>query len=383
MRKLFCIALLASLVFPASAQRQSGYVVVSGPEARNRFSWEYDADFQFIFDNREFAYSDDAFIPSGTMNTLVLAPTVGFSVQQSQRVHHRLAVGVELAHDLGSQTWAGLATEPVLFYDVHAQLRKGVFEGLAGAFPRRYVEGDYSEAFFSGMYRNTDRYVEGVLLKWRAKRFYAELGCDWMGQYGVSRRERFQVFSSGRWAATNWLSLGWSGSFYHFACSQAAPNVVDNHLFEPWLKMDFSDRTEWQELSLQLGAYASYQRDRARDAQPRLPYGGELKLAARRWNVGVSNFTYVGKDLMPYFWKKDPAGDLYATGLYFGTPCYTGFYDCTEISWMPRISHYVFLRLAAKFHFGESGFLGWQQQFSLRFNLDALRHRDTTMGRCL
>ena len=50
---------------------------------------------------------------------------------------------------------------------------------------------------------------------------------------------------------------------------------------------------------------------------------------------------------------------------------------------MPRISHYLFLRIAAKFHFRESGFLGWQQQFSLRFSLDALRHRDTPMGRCL
>ena len=383
MRKLFCFALLAALALPAFAQRQSGYVVVNGPEVRNRFSWEYDADFQLIFDNREFAYSGDAFIPSGTMNTVVFAPTVGFSVQQSRQVHHRLAVGVEFAHDLGSQTWKGLATEPVLFYDVHVQAEKGVFEGLAGIFPRRYLEGDYSEAFFSGMYRNTDRYVEGLFFKWRAKRFYTELGCDWMGQHGYDRRERFQVISFGRWAATEWLSLGWTGSFYHYSCSEVAPNVVDNHLLEPWIKMNFSQRTSWQELSVQLGALASYQRDRGQSSSPFLPYGGELKLTARRWNVGVSNITYVGGDLMPLFREFDPSGVIYATSLYFGTPCYSGFYDYAEVAWIPQISHYLFLRVAAKFHFGQGGFLGWQQQFSLRFNLDALRHRDTAMGRCL
>ena len=382
MRQLFCFALLVALALPVSAQRPHSYSAVGDLSARNRFSWEYDADFQLIFDNREFAPSGGAFIPSGTMNTAVFAPTVGFSVQQSRQVHHRLAVGVELAHDLGVRTWEGLATEPVLFYDVHVQTEKGVFEGLAGVFPRRYLEGDYTEALFSGMYRNTDRYVEGLFLKWRAKRFYTELGCDWMGQFGAGR-ERFQVISFGRWAATEWLSLGWTGSFYRYGASAATRNVVDNHLLEPWIKMNFSQRTSWQELSVQLGALASYQHDRAQSSSPFLPYGGELKLTARRWNVGVSNITYLGRDLMPYFRETDPSGAIYATSLYFGTPCYSGFYDYAEVAWIPQISHYLFLRVAAKFHFGQGGFLGWQQQFSLRFNLDALRHRDTAMGRCL
>ena len=375
--------MLVALALPATAQRQRSITVVDEMIGRNRFSWEYDADFQLIFDNREFAYSNDAFIPSGTMNTVVFAPTAGFSIRQSRLVHHRLAVGAELAYDLGSQTWAGLVREPVLFYDAHVQMKRGVFEGLAGIFPRRYMEGDYSEAFFSGMYRNTDRYVEGVLLKWRGERFYTELACDWMGQYGRDRRERFQVISSGRWAATQWLSLGWTGSFYHYACSELAPEVVDNHLLQPWLKMDFSSRNAWQELSMQLGALVGYQFARARESQPSFPAGGEMKLTARRWNVGVSNVTYLGGNLVPHFFERDPNGGIYGTSLYFGTPLYQDFYNYTEVAWIPRINHYLSLRLAAKFHFAGSGFMGWQQQFSLRFNLDAFRNRDTTLGRCL
>ena len=261
--------LLCVLSLPATAQR-------------NRFSWEYDADLQYIFDNREFSISKDAIIPSGTMHTVVFAPTVGFSIQQSRYVQHRLTAGVELAHDMGTRDWAQLPRELLLFYDAHVRTRKGNFEALVGIFPRRYTEGSYGEAFYSGMYRNSDRNIEGTLLKWRAERFYAEIGLDWMGKYGYDTRERFQVFSAGSWQATRWLQLGWTGSFYHFACSQLAPNVVDNHLLEPWAKADFSRRTRWQELSVQAGLLASYQRDRDFDAQPRIPVGGELKLTARR-----------------------------------------------------------------------------------------------------
>jgi len=350
---------------------------------RNRFAWEYDADFRYIFDNREFARSQDALIPSGTLNTLVLSPTVGFSVQQSQRVHHRLAVGLELAHDMGSQTWAGLATEPVAYYDAHIRTRQGVFEGLAGIFPRRFMEGEYTEAFFSGMYRDTDRMVEGLLLKWRAQHFYSELGCDWMGQYGHDRRERFLISSLGRWDAAPWLALGWTAAFYHYACSELAPNVVDNHLLEPWLKLDASRRTPWQELSLRASLLAGYQRDRGYRDRSALPVGGDLILTARRWNIELQNETYFGDNLLPLRGLPDPAGRPYGPELYFRSPCYQGFYDRVQFAWMPQITHYLSLRLAMRAHFGREGYLGWQQQFSLRFSLDALRHRDIRAGRCL
>ena len=45
MRRIFCILLLAALALPAAAQPA-------------RFNWEYGADFRYIFDNREFAYSN-------------------------------------------------------------------------------------------------------------------------------------------------------------------------------------------------------------------------------------------------------------------------------------------------------------------------------------
>ena len=393
MRKAVFFILLCVLALPAAGQRrfpgqpQTPYrnseAWLEELAGRNRFAWEYDADFRYIFDNREFAWSQDALIPSGTLNTVVLMPTVGFSIQQSPRIHHRLAAGLELAHDMGSQTWAGLAREPVAWYDAHVRTGRGVFEGIAGMFPRRFQEGEYNEAFISGMIRDTDRILEGMLLKWRAERFYTELGCDWMGQYGPDRRERFEVSSFGRWSATQWLSLGWTGSFYHFACSGFAPNVVDNHLLEAWGKLDFARRTSWEELSLRAGALAGYQCDRGFEHRRATPIGGDLILTVRRWGVALQNETYFGDNLLPLRGLPGPDGQAYGLDLYFRSPCYTGFYDRLQLAWTPSLTHYLSLRLAVRAHFGETGFLGWQQQFSLRLSLDALRHRDTLAGRCL
>ncbi len=362
-KRTLCLLLLCALTLPAAGQR---------PDirpARNRFAWEYAVDFRYIFDNREFATSHDEVVPSGTMHTIVLAPTVGFSLEPSRNVRHSLMAGVELAHDMGSHTWADFAREPIIFYNAQARTRKGAFEAFAGIFPRTNMEGAYGEAFFSGMFRNSDRNLEGMLLKWRAERFYTELAFDWMGKYGPDTRERFQLVSAGQWQAAHWLQLGWTGSFYHYACSEIAGNVVDNHLLEPWLKMDFSRRTRWQELSVQAGMLVAYQCDRGRSAKPLLPCGGELKLTARRWNVSLQNTTYLGGNLMPYFRDIDPAGLPYATSLYFGTPCYNGFFDLAELAWAPRITRYLSLRLSARAYFDKLGFLGWQQIISLRFCL--------------
>lgn len=382
MRKTIFLLLVCWSLSPAAAQPARVRLFrAEDASARGRFAWEYDADFRYIFDNREFSISQDALIPSGTLNVAVLAPTVGFSYQQSRRVHHRLAVGLELAHDMGSQTWAGLAREPLVWYDAHIQARKGAFEGLAGIFPRRFLEGEYTEAFYSGMCRDTDRNLEGVLLKWRASHFYTELGCDWLGQYGHDRRERFQVMSFGRWDATRWLALGWTGHFYHFACSELAPNVVDNHLLEGWFKMNFAGRTGWQELSLRAGALVGYQCDRSRNRPVDVPFGGDVILTARRWNVALQNETYFGGNLLPLRGMMGPDKKPYTTDLYFRSPCYSGFYDRLELAWTPSLTRYLSMRVAARLHFDAQGFLGWQQQFSLRFSLDALRHRDTLAGR--
>ena len=151
MKKTFCILLLLCAALPAAAQRQRGGLsdLFEDLSGRNRFAWEYDVDFQYILDNRAFGASWDGYTPSGTLHTVVFTPTAGFSIQQDRRVHHRVVAGVEFAHDMGMRTWRELPQEPILYAAAHVRARRGRFEGLAGVFPRRFLEGTYSEAFFS------------------------------------------------------------------------------------------------------------------------------------------------------------------------------------------------------------------------------------------
>lgn len=342
--------------------------------------FEYDVDMLFHFDNREFAYSKDVITPSMTVNAIVLTPSVGFSVAQGQNASHRLMAGIDLVREMGSGQKYDVFREITVYYDAHVNLPKGRFEGIAGVFPRKYMEGEYSEAFYSDSLKFYDRNLDGVLLKYKSDRFYAELGCDWMGQAGHDRKERFEVFTAGRWDAAKWFALGWSASMYHYAGSEVAPGVVDNHKINPYLLVDASCFTGMQELSLKAGAMITYQWDRERDNGPHSPLGGEAVLTARNWNVCLKNTAYFGQNLLYYYNSRDLGGAKYGNDLYRGQPFYTGFYDRAEVSWNPRITDWCGLELSARMHFSRAGFLGWQQVLSLTFDLDALRNPTVRSG---
>ncbi len=358
------------------------------PQARRgsapAISWEYDAYVSYDFDNREFDGCGRVDLLSETLHALVFSPSVGLSLPQGKHVRHRVMVGFNAEHDMGT----GAADKDVFTgftanYDAHVRLGNGaLFEGICGIIPRHWMEGEYSEAFFSDSLAFFDSDLEGVLLKYRSNKLQAEMGLDWMGKYGDGRRERFQIFTSGLYAPKDWLSLGWTGSFYHYACSPQAGNVVDNHLLQPYLRLDAAPFLRLDELSLQAGALLSYQCERDKDlGSPKLPLGGEFVLRLRRKGLGLENATYVGDDLMPYHDQTDPAGIRYADQLYRGSPLYRGFYDRAELFWEPQLSEFLSLRVSARFHFGEEGFLGSQQKIGFCFNLDAYRHPGSGSGR--
>ncbi|MBQ7468632.1 MAG: hypothetical protein IJS75_07225 [Bacteroidales bacterium] len=358
---LIVTAIATVTALPCSAQD-------SGNGKEGKVALEYGADFWYYFNNSEYSASNDAL--SGTIHAVVARPTVGFSITQSPAIKHKVMAGVDFSHDMGTgSAWKDYTKELVLYYEASVTSDKGTFTGLSGAFPRKALEGYYSEAFYTDEYCFQDRVLEGVLLKWRASDFYAELGCDWMGKLGHERRERFQIMTAGQWEPKSWLSLGWTGSFYHYACSELSPNVVDNHTLQPWIKADVAGGTAWQELSARAGAILTYQRDRKQDDKTRFPAGCELMLKAKRWNVSLANTVYLGDDVIPLYNKVDLAGIPYGQNLYFGSEFYNKFYDMVEINWTPRIACFVELNIGAQLHFNKDGFLGWQQMLSLKVTL--------------
>lgn len=362
----------------------------------------YDVDFEMRFDNRE--YYKSAFSSSMTVFGARLTPSVGLYVPQREKnMEHRVMFGADVMKDFGASPISsliagGVATdetspslvntalfrEIVLYYRMNKATARTGLELYAGIFPRRASEGSYSEAFFSDSLRFYDNNLEGILLKIRRPKAYWEVGCDWMGQFGQARKERFMIFSSGRSHITSFFDVGYSAYMYHFAGSEKARGVVDNILLNPYIRFDFGNRLGFQEFSLRLGWLQGMQHDRVFVGHYVLPGGGEFDIALKKWNVILRNHLFYGTDMMPYYNSLDAGGDKYGTRLYMGDPFYrihddgsTGFgaYDRLDISYEPHIGRYLSIMISARFHFHGFRYSGCQQVVGVKFNINEILKR--------
>ena len=384
MNRIHLITALMLLLFAFSLRAEDDKV---------RFA--YDVDFEMRFDNRE--YYRSAFSPSMTIFGARLTPSLGLDIYQNRDMSHRLMVGIDVSKDFGASPvskllsgWADipetsqkqsntdLFREMTLYYKLHADMDKAALELYAGVFPRRAMMGNYSDAFFSDSLRFYDNNIEGILLRIRNQKTLWELGCDWMGQFGQVRKEKFMIFSYGRTSVNDFFKVGYSAYMYHFAGSQKARGVVDNVLLNPFMEFDFADRLGFQEFAVRLGWLQALQHDRVFVGHYVFPGGGELDLGIKKWNVGVHNRLFCGTDMMPYYNSKDAGGDKYGDRLYFGDPFYrmhddgrtgTGIYDRVEVFYEPHLGKYLQIRIGARFHFHGASYSGCQQVVSLKFNL--------------
>lgn len=355
------------------------FVSYAGDAEKVKFA--YDVDFEMKFDNREFYRSD--YSPSMTIFGARLTPVVGVDIKDRSGSAHRLMVGIDVMKDFGAaDVNAELFRELTMYYNLRKKVSKTDMEIYAGIFPRSVMEGaDWSQAFFSDSLKFYDNNIEGLLLKFHRPAAYFEVGCDWMGQYGFARREKFMVFASGHGKVLPFMSLGYAGYMLHYANSTQAKGLVDNFLLDAYADFDFSEKTGLQNLSFKLGWLQAAQRDREYVGRFVTPYGVEFDQHVRNWNVGVYNKAFFGYDLMPYYNTVDNAGVKYGGNLYFGDLFYrihddarkdAGLYDRLEVYYEPSFGKYLTLRVSAVFHFNDFSYSGCQQVVSLRFNLHEL-----------
>ena len=371
-----------------------------GAKDKPKASFAYDIDFEMKFDNREFAKS--SFTPSMTIFGARLTPQIGLELVETGGATHRLMAGIDVMKDFGAAPVSeliaggetdetssklnnlGLFREITLYYNLRKKMAMTDFELYAGIFPRRTMEGVWSEAFFSDSLSFYDNNLEGLLLKFGRPKAYFEVGCDWMGQYGTARRERFMIFSAGEGRILPFMSLGYAAYMLHYANSRQVKGLMDNVLANPYACFDFSDMVPFQKLFFRLGWLQAMQRDRLRVGAFIFPFGGEFDQEIRHWDVGVRNSMFLGHDMMPYYYGVDNAGLKYGPELYFGDPFYrihddgktgAGFYDRLDIYYEPEIADFLTLRLCARFHFNNGRYSGCQQMVGLRFNLNGLLNK--------
>ena len=373
----------------------------------------YDVNFEMNFDNRE---NTSDLSPSMTVFGARLTPEIGIGVTQGNGTRHRVMLGVDIMKDFGrgpdaspdgvvpgnkGYANADLFREMTMYYRMDRRMGKTDFSLTAGIFPKRFsMSREYSPAFISDSLKFYDNNYEGLLLSFSRPKSCYEVGCDWMGMFGRYERERFMLFSHGRSQILSWLSLGYTAYMYHYACSSTVDGVVDNILLNPWICLDAAPVVPLQQLSLTVGWLQGAQQDRLNVGEYVFPFGAEFTFDVRKWNVGLRNRLFLGRDMMPYYDSRDAGGFKYGNSLYWGDPFYRlfsgndsrfagagssddamplydrsrsiGIYNRLEAYYEPRIADFLYLKVGLVAHFLEAGYAGFHQQVSLIFNLQEL-----------
>ena len=298
-----------------------------------KVAFRYEADFEMYFDNRD------------------------------------VMAGAEIQKQFGGK-FSNILDGISLYYNYD----DGNHRLYAGVFPREKMAGEYSEAFFSDSLNFFRQVIQGLLYSYDGKtrtgwNINVEAGIDWMGQYSDTERERFMIFSAGEFS-TKIFTIGYNAYVYHFASSEAVHGVMDNILVYPYFKADFGQRLGIQEFSLRGGWLQSMQNDRKHGNGYLFPGGGEFSFVVRHWNVRLENKVYAGGDLMPFYDMTDDIGVQYGNSLYFGDRYYSvgsGFYDRLELSYEPRITDFLSVKVSAIAHFYNK-YCGWQQMVTIKMS---------------
>ena len=387
---------------------------------------EFNADFHYFFDLRNFDACDEIFMPTETYNVARFSPSAIIRFDQNRNVTHRLALGVDLTKNLGVNPTAevdfsesehkqslsniGLVKDIFFYYNYRSRIGKGLLDFYACIYPRTVLGGDYTRAIFADDLIYHDPNLEGVTLKYEAPRFKAEVTADILGKRGIDRVGGEMVSTAGAFKVLDWASLGWAASYTHTNGNYLYYCDTDAAMFNPYAKVDFGQKLGIQALSLKAGAIASYQLDYSisvidaetaeeRGDRAHFPMGAEAVLDVRNWGLGIENTFYYGDNQMVY--RSNTYDEISNAGVYAGTLYsgetfyftrrgYPSWYDRLEFYWQPLDGGFVRARVSAVSHFilpsgGDENrigpFIGMQAKASLLLDLDAFRHpRESAPG---
>ena len=343
-------------------------ILLTAVTASSQPRFAYDVDYEMNFDNREYYRSD--FSNSMTVFGARLTPAVGLESSAQNHLSHKLMAGIDVMKDFGSsETSRELLKEVVMYYNLEKEGDTGI-SLYAGIFPRSKMQGRYSQAFFSDSLKFYDNNLEGLLVQVRRPKAGFEVGCDWMGQYGSNRRERFMIFSSGERMVGHMLTFGYTGYMYHYANSVEVKGLVDNILINPYIRLDLAEKFDLQAFNMSLGWLQAFQHNRKHVGYYVFPGGGHFDFEIRKWDIAVKNMFFCGTDIMPYYNSYDEGGYKYGSELYFGDPFFRiyddntsglGYYDRLEVCYEPSVGNILKLNVAAVFHFNNFHYSGCQQ----------------------
>ena len=326
----------------------------------------YDVDFITYFDNREY---HSALQPSQTIFGTRLSPEIGVMFNDSLGGSHTLMAGVSYIQPFGAN-WKSAKLLPTIYYTYKI---KG-FTANLGAIPHSHLRNALPDYLMSDSMAFAYPNIQGALFQYQSKWGFAEFLCDWRGMPSATTREAFRLVIDGQFQY-NWFFAGGYGQLNHLANkSSDQPNlgVCDDIYINPFIGVDFSNKTPLDSLSLKAGYIVGMQRDRKNNLT-HIPQGAMVDLFVRWKFLGIQNRLYAGDNLMPLYHE-------YGTLLNQGNSFYQSpIYNRTDLFIYIIQRRFVNCYFAWNLHYTKGEKLGHQQQLIVRFNLDALNHQNGTL----
>ncbi len=323
----------------------------------------YDLDFMFYFDNRE--YHSPYSVPQSLIGVR-LSPQIGLEIVEKDSSIHQIWAGIHYIQPIGNE-YKDLKFLPTVYY----RFEGNRFDFNFGTVPFKHLYQPLPDYLMydstSYMYPN----IQGALLQHRSKWGEVEMMCDWRGMMSKDTREAFRIIVNGKFRY-KFFYFGGYVSMNHLANKipdLPKDGVCDDLLINPLAGLDFSNRTLFSVLKLEVGYLGSYQRIRRTNVSE---FQNGIRVEAElRWRfLGVKNAFFIGENLFPFYEGLGPLlniGDpYYQSSLYNRTDLYIhilqrAFVDC-YFSW--------------NFHYVKGYKLGHQQQLLLKFNLGKVPKRD-------
>ena len=324
-------------------------------------TFSYDVDFITYFDNREY---QSALQPSQTIFGTRLSPEIGVIFNDSLGGTHKMMAGVSYIQPFGAQ-WQAAKLIPTVYY----QYKQSGFTVSLGAIPYTHLQHALPDYLMSDSMSFAYPNIQGALFQYQSKWGFAEFLCDWRGLPSSTTREAFRLIMNGQFHY-DWFLAGGYGQLNHLANkSSDQPNlgVCDDSYVNPFIGVDFSNKTPFDSLSLKLGYLVGMQRDRKQN-RTYTPQGATIDLFARWKFLGIQNRLYVGDNLMPLY-------GTYGTLLNQGNAFYQSpIYNRTDLMIYIIQRPFVNCYFAWNLHYTKGEKLGHQQQLVVHFNLDAIKH---------
>ncbi|MDD3404868.1 MAG: hypothetical protein PHH23_01180 [Paludibacteraceae bacterium] len=326
----------------------------------------YDVDFVTYFDNREY---HSELQKSKTVFGMRLSPEIGIGLGDSLGGTHRVMAGASYIQPFGAY-WESARVYPTIYYEY---CQKG-FTASLGAVPYSHMFHALPDYLMSDSMAYAYPNIQGALFQYVSKWGFAEFLCDWRGMESSDTREAFRLIVDGRFNY-KWFLAGGYAQMNHLANkSDDQPNlgVCDDIYLNPFVGVDFSNKTPLDSLSFQVGYILGLQRDRKRELSY-VPQGCKIDLFLRWRFLGLQNSFYVGNNLMPLYAE---CGTL----LNQGNPFYQAqVYNRTDVFIYIIRRSFVNCYFSWNFHYTQGDKLSHQQQLIVRFNLDGLKHRNTKL----